>query len=140
MAYELKTKPTGAAVDDFVAGVENPQRRADAEVLVKLFAEVSGEPACLWGPSIIGFGAYRYRYESGHEGEMCRIGFSPRRGNLALYINKQFDGAETMVERLGKLKKSTGCLYVTKLSDIDLEALKNLAARSLAHMAQVYPE
>ena len=140
MAYELRTKPSGAAVDDFLARVENPQRRADAETLTALFTEVSGQPACLWGPSIIGFGAYRYRYESGHAGEMCRIGFSPRKGNLALYINKGFDGADAVVARLGKLKKSTGCLYVTKLADIDLDVLRELATRSLVHMAEAYPD
>lgn len=140
MAYEAKTKPTEVSVAKFIASVENPQRRADAETLCALFEDISGEPPVMWGASIIGFGRYRYRYDSGHDGEWARIGFSPRKANMTIYIMSGFKGREDLVARLGKVKTSVSCLYVNRLDKIDMEALRELAGQSLDYMREKYPD
>lgn len=140
MAYEAKTKPTQVSVADFIAAVENPQRRADAETLCALFEELSGEPPAMWGPSIIGFGRYHYRYDSGHEGEAARIGFSPRKAQTVIYIAPGFSEYDAMLARLGKVKTGASCLYINRLDWIDMDALRALAAASLAEMRERYPE
>ena len=139
MAYEAKTKATEVSVADFIAAVENPARRADAETLRRLFEEISGEPATMWGPSIVGFGRYQYRYDSGHEGEAARLGFSPRKANLVVYIHPGFEGSADLLARLGKHKSSVSCLYLNKLSDVDMDVLRELATRSLDGMRERYP-
>jgi hypothetical protein len=126
---ETKTKPTQVDVDAFIAAVEKPVRRADALVLRNLMERVTGEPATMWGPSIIGFGLYHYRYASGHEGDMCRVGFSPRSANLVLYVGG-FPGYEEMLGRFGKHKTSKACLYINKLADVDLTVLEEIVERS----------
>ena len=126
---EIKTKPTQLNVDEFIAAVEKPVRRADAAVICDLMARVTGERATLWGPTIIGFGTYRYRYASGHEGDMCRVGFSPRSANLVLYVGG-FPEYEELLGKLGKHKRSKACLYVNKLADIDLGVLEEIVRRS----------
>ena len=140
MAYEARTKPTEVSVADFIAAVENPQRRADAETLCALFEEISGEPPVMWGPSIIGFGRYHYRYASGHEGDAPRLGFSPRKAQTVLYVLSGFEGQDALIARLGKAKKSVACLYVNRLDQIDLGVLREMAAASLAQMRDLYPE
>lgn len=140
MAYEAKTKPTEISVADFIASVEDPRRRADSEILCALFEELSGEPPVMWGPSIVGFGRYQYRYDSGHEGEWARIGFSPRKGNLSVYIMSGFKGREALVARLGKVKTSVSCLYINRLDKVDMEALGELAVQSLDYMRETYPD
>ncbi|WP_332676652.1 DUF1801 domain-containing protein [Brevundimonas sp.] len=140
MAYEARTKPTDISVADFVAAVENPQRRADAETLCALFEEISGEPATMWGPSIIGFGKYHYRYASGHEGDAPRLGFSPRKAQTVLYVMSGAEGQADMIARLGKVKSSVACLYVNRLDQIDLGVLREMAEASLAHMRRLYPD
>lgn len=140
MAYEAKTKPTDVSVADFVAAVENPRRRADAETLCALFEELSGEPPVMWGPSIIGFGRYHYRYASGHEGDAPRLGFSPRKAQMVIYAMSGFEGQAALIARLGKVKTSVACLYVNRLDQIDLGVLRELAAASLADMRRQYPE
>lgn len=140
MAYEAKTKPTDVSVADFIAAVENPQRRADAETLCTLFEEISGEPATMWGPSIIGFGKYHYRYDSGHEGDAPRLGFSPRKAQTVLYVMSGAAGQADMIARLGKVKSSVSCIYVNRLDQIDMGVLREMAATSLAHMRERYPE
>jgi hypothetical protein len=139
MAYEAKTKATDVSVADFIAAVENPQRRADAGTLCALFEEVSGEPATMWGPSIIGFGRYHYRYASGHEGDAPRLGFSPRKAKLTIYIMPGLGGYADLLARLGKHKTSVSCLYLNRLSDIDVDVLREMATRSLAWMRERYP-
>lgn len=129
MAAEPKTRPTDASVPDFIAAVENPRRRADAEIVNALMTEVSGEPAVLWGPSIIGYGSYR-----GPTGDWPIIGFSPRKANLVLYFSRDFDGAADLLARLGKHKLSVGCLYVNRLDDLDPAVLRELVERSVARM------
>lgn len=126
---ETKTKPTQVNVDDFIAAVEKPVRRADAEVVRDMMERVTGEPATMWGPTIIGFGTYHYRYASGHEGDMCRVGFSPRSANLVLYVGG-FPEFEALLGKLGKYKRSKACLYLNKLADVDLGVLEEIARRT----------
>lgn len=134
MPAEPKTRPTDASVPDFIAAVENPRRRADAEAINALMTEVSGEPAVMWGPSIVGYGRYR-----GPIGDWPIIGFSPRKANLVLYVWRDFDGADALLARLGKHKASVGCLYVNRLDDLDAAVLRELAERSVASMRDRYP-
>ncbi len=135
---ENKTQPTDASVAGFLEAVEHPVRRADGKTLCAMM-ELSGYEPVLWGPSIIGFGSYHYRYDSGREGEFLRIGFSPRKANLALYL---FGGAEKddILSRLGKHKRGSGCVYVNKLADVDMGVQEELIRASLAHMDANYPE
>jgi hypothetical protein len=136
---ENKTKQTVASVDDYIASVADPNQRADAEQIRALMERLSGEPAKMWGPSIIGFGSYHYKYDSGREGDMCRIGFSPRKGQTVLYLIDGFDGQPELMAKLGKHKTGKSCLYVKRLSDVDGEVLEELCTRSLACMAEKYP-
>ncbi|HEX7241669.1 MAG TPA: DUF1801 domain-containing protein [Longimicrobiaceae bacterium] len=126
---ETKTRPTQASVDDFIAAVEKPVRRADARVVRDMMERVTGEPATMWGPTIIGFGTCHYRYASGHEGDMCRVGFSPRSANLVLYVGG-FPEFEELLGRLGKHRRSKACLYVNKLADVDTGVLEEIARRT----------
>lgn len=140
MAYEARTRPTDISVADFIAAVENPRRRADAETLCALFEEISGEPPVMWGPSTIGFGRYHYRYASGHEGDAPRLGFSPRKAQTVLYVMSGFDGQDEMIARLGKVKSGVACLYVNRLDQIDLDVLRETAVASLKQMRELYPD
>jgi hypothetical protein len=128
---EIKTKPTGVAVDAFLDAVPDPHRREDGKALREMFERISGEPAAMWGPSIVGFGSYSYRYESGHGGEMCRIGYSPRAKELVLYIGATAPGVADLLARLGKHKTGKSCLYVKRLKDIDLDVLERMIAAAL---------
>lgn len=131
-----KTRQTQMKVAAFVAAVANPVRRADAERIVAMMAATTGETPTMWGPSIIGFGAHHYRYESGREGDICRIGFSPRSSHLVFYILNTFPGQDALLARLGKHKTSgdgQGCLYVNKLADIDMDVLKQMIAAAWAN-------
>lgn len=122
---EIKTKPTGASVDAFLEAVEKPTRRSDGRAIRVMMERITGEPATMWGPSIIGFGSYHYRYASGHEGNMCRIGFSPRKANLVLYVGG-FPRYVALLAKLGKHKSSKACLYLNKLADVDLAVLEKI--------------
>jgi hypothetical protein len=135
---QIKTKAEPRSVADYIAGLPNPVRRADAETLVPFMARVTGEPATMWGPSIIGFGAYDYRYESGHGGTMCRVSFSPRSGSLVFYL-AAYRRHEELLARLGKHKTGKGCLYVNKLADIDMAVLEELVSDAWAAMAERHP-
>ena len=137
---ELKTKPTEVSVDAFLDAVPDPQRREDARRLCAMLERVSGHPAKMWGPSIVGFGAYHYKYDSGHEGDMCRIGFSPRAKELVLYIIPGFLADPGLMGRLGKHRTGKSCLYIKRLADVDEVALEQLAAASLDYMREKYPE
>jgi hypothetical protein len=125
-------RPRKTSVPKFLAAVENPVRRGDAAALVKMMQAATGETPRMWGPSIIGFGTCHYVYDSGREGDMPIIGFSPRKSSLVLYITTGFAGAETLLARLGKHKTSKACLYVTKLADIDQGVLNELIVKSVA--------
>ncbi|VVS96817.1 conserved hypothetical protein [Sphingomonas sp. EC-HK361] len=135
-----KTQPTAATVDGFLDSVEPPERRADARAIAAMLARVSGEPATMWGPAIVGFGRYRYRYDSGREGEMCRVGFSPRKAAFTFYLTTGFAMRQDLLDRLGKHSSGKGCLYVKALADIDQGVLEELVRASLADMAARHPD
>jgi hypothetical protein len=136
---ELKTKQTAADVASFLGAIEHPGKRADALAVAALMEAVSGEPARMWGSSIVGFGRYDYRYESGHSGTAMRVGFSPRKQKLVLYIMGGFPRHAELMERLGKYKTGKSCLYLNKLADVDQDVLRELVAASWAYMAETYP-
>ena len=136
---ELKTKATDASVEAFLHGVESEKKREDAFAILALMAEVTGEPPKLWGSSIIGFGSYHYKYASGHEGDACLTGFSPRKQNLVLYILAGFDQYDALLAKLGKYKTGKSCLYINKLADIDQTVLRELVSQSVAHMRATNP-
>lgn len=130
---ENKTKATAADVDAFIARVPSAQKQQDARALAALMTRVSGEQPVMWGPSIIGFGSSHYVYDSGREGDICRIGFSPRANALTLYINKATPGYAELLARLGKHKMSKACLYINKLSDVDMNVLEEMVAEAWRH-------
>lgn len=136
---ETKTKPTPVAVADFIAAVPDPVRRADAEALVALFEAASGEPAAMWGSSIIGCGSYHYRYASGHEGDMARISFSPRKAETVLYLAEEFPDRAELFARLGKHRVGKSCVYIKRLADIDMAVVRALVDASLAATEAAYP-
>lgn len=143
---DAKTVPSGGDVDGFIDAVPDAGRREDARVLAALFSDVTGQPPVLWGPSIIGFGQYHYRYESGREGVMCRAGFSPRKANMVLYLLSGYANAETeadmgaMLARLGKHKLGQSCLYLGRLKAIDLDVLRAMIAYDWDWMNRKYPQ
>ena len=141
---ENKTRITEVAPEDFIVAVEPEAKRADAKVLDALFRRVTGESAKMWGPSIIGYGEYHYRYASGHEGDMCRAGFSPRKAKHSLYLMcgspKEEVQFAPLLARLGKHSRGKGCLYVNKLADIDLGVLEEMVALSWKRSFETYPE
>ena len=136
---EAKTQRNDADVDAFIEGVENQRRREDCRVVVDMLRRVSGLEPEMWGDNIIGFGSYDYVYASGHSGSWPRIGCSPRKQSMTLYIMPGFDRYEELLSRLGKHRTGSSCLYVNKLADVDLEVLEELAVASLAHMDAKYP-
>ncbi len=135
-----KTQPTPIAPADTIAAIADPIQRADAVAIDAMMARVSGEPATMWGPSIIGYGRYHYRYDSGREGDACRIGFSPRKGQTVLYLAEGYEAKEALLTRLGKHKIGKACLYIKRLSDVDVAVLEEMIAASLAHIDLKYPK
>ena len=129
---ENKTKPTKSSVTAFIDAIPDPVRRADAKALVKLMQGAAGEKPKMWGPSIIGFGSYHYRYESGREGDMPVIAFSPRKSATVLYGMIGFDQAAPLLAKLGNHTTGKGCLYIKKLADVDRHVLESMAVKSLA--------
>jgi len=128
----MAMRRTDASVEEFLARVPGDQRREDARRLCALMREITGEPPAMWGPSIIGFGAYHYRYASGHEGDSALASFSPRRQNLAVYLVSEFaDRHRAALARLGPHKTGKGCLYISRLAAVDLDALRELIDRSV---------
>ena len=130
-ASENKTKPTAVSVADFLAAVEPDARRQDAQEVCEIMGRLSGEPATMWGPSIVGFGRRRYRYESGREGETPAAGFAPRRPALVLYLGLG-PKREDFLARLGKHTTGKGCIYIKRLADVDAGVLEAMIATSLA--------
>ena len=129
---ENKTKPTKASVAEFIDAIPDQTKRADAKTLVKLMQSATGEKPKMWGPSIIGFGSHHYVYDTGREGDMPLIGFSPRKAANVLYSTTSFSGAEALLAKLGKHTTGKGCLYIKKLGDVDQEVLQSLIAKSVA--------
>ena len=136
---ENKTRRTESDVATFIEAVEPEVRRADARALDAMLRRVTGTAPTMWGASIIGYGRYHYRYESGREGETCRIGFSPRKAALILYFNGRTPAFETLLTTLGTHDSGKGCLYVKRLADIDMVVLERLAVESLAYMDAHHP-
>lgn len=134
MASEPKTKPTDASVADFLEAVEHPGRREDGKIIAALMAEASGETAVMWGPSIVGFGTYK-----GATGDWPRIGFSPRKANLVLYLMSDMNGYADLLARLGKHRTSVACLYLNRLADVDMAVLRQMIVGSVKAMREKYP-
>ena len=143
---ESKTKPTDVSVEEFIAAVEPASKREDARVLDAMFRKVTGEEPTMWGPTMIGYGSYHYKYESGREGDMLRAGFSPRKAKHSLYLMGGYCDEETakvrdaQLERLGKHSRGKSCLYVNKLADVDLEVLEEMIKADWETMNRKYPE
>ncbi len=135
---ENKTRPTAMSPREFVASIEHPNRRADAEALLDVFARVTGMTARMWGPSIIGYGEYHYKYESGREGDFLMTGFSPRKAGLVFYIMPGYAKMGDMLERLGKHRIGKSCLYVNKLTDLDLDVLEEIIVAGIEDVRARY--
>ena len=133
---ENKTRPTDQKVMEFLNSIEHKTRRADGLTLLKMMEEITGEDAVMWGSSIVGFGSYHYKYESGREGDMLLVGFSPRKQSMTLYIMPGFDEYDGMLAELGKHKIGKACLYVNKLADVDEAVLRRLVKHSYEHMKE----
>lgn len=129
MSRENKTKPTAMPVDDFLSTVSE-QRATESRQLIEIMQEITGEPAVMWGPSIIGFGRQHYKSEAGREGDMGLLGFSPRKASLTVYFYEGFNHHGARLEKLGKHRTSVGCLYINKLSDVKLDVLTQMLQRS----------
>jgi len=125
---ENKTKATRASVEGYIAAIEDEARRTDCRALLKLMSDATKEKPTMWGTSIVGFGSYHYRYDSGREGDMCIVGFSSRKGDISLYLTAGFEGRDALLARLGKHKVAKACLYVRRMSDVDPKVLKQLVA------------
>ena len=134
-----KTQATALSVSAYIDTIADETKRADAKALVKLMQTATGEKAKLWGPSIVGFGSYHYKYDSGREGDMPLIGFSPRKAAIVLYLMLGTGNYEPQLAKLGKHTTGKGCLYIKKLADVDQKALADLIARCVAGMRAKYP-
>lgn len=134
-----KTQPTDESVTAFLNAVEDEQKRADSFEILEMMRELSGEEPKMWGASIIGFGTYHYTYDSGREGDFLRIGFSPRKKNISLYLISGANKNPDLLEKLGKHKTGKSCLYINKLADVDQSVLRNLIDNSLSEMTRIYP-
>ena len=135
----MKTQLNDASVEDFLASVGNARRRQDSADVLELMQDVTGETPRMWGDSIVGFGSYHYRYKSGREGDWPRIGFSPRKQYLAIYIMPGFGDYQDLLTRLGKHRTSVSCLYINKLADVDRDVLREIIAAAYQEMARRYP-
>ena len=134
-----KTKPTKLSVAAYLDALTDQTKRADAKALVRLMQKATGEKPKMWGPSIVGFGSYHYTYESGREGDMPLVGFSPRKAATVLYHATGFSGSEALLAKLGKHTTGKGCLYIRKLADVDQEVLEALIVKSVAAMRARHP-
>jgi hypothetical protein len=133
-----QTVPTKASVTEFIASIPDATKRNDSFMLVHMMREISGFEPVMWGPAIIGFGSYHYKYASGHEGDAPVLGFSPRKNALTLYLILRENEKETLLTHLGKHTTGKVCLYIKRLSDVDLDVLKKLIAATLAYMDGKY--
>lgn len=133
-----KTTKTENSVPDFINTVEDSIKRSDSFKLLEIFHTATGFEPKMWGPSIIGFGSYHYKYKSGHEGDAPLTGFSPRKDNFALYLSL-FEGREALLEKLGKHKTAKACIYIKKVDDIDIYVLKEIILASVKNIKTLYP-
>ncbi len=128
---DMKTKPTDVKVEDFLNSVERPTRKQDGFELLRIMKEITNEKAVMWGPSIVGFGSYHYKYATGREGDMPLVGFSPRKQRLSVYIMPAFEEYKDLLGKLGKHKTGKACLYINKLADVDISILKEIITKSV---------
>lgn len=138
--YEPKTKETNNSVIEFIEDIENLKKREDTYKLLDLFTEVTGYEAKIWGPSIIGFGAYHYKYKTGHEGDSPLVAFSPRKAKVSLYFAPDDPYRESLLKNLGKHTTGKSCVYINKLADVDVNVLKSLIENTVKFMKQSYPD
>ncbi len=131
---ENKTRPAGAGVDAYLAAITDATRREDCQRLIDLMSRVSGEPAMMWGPGIVGFGSYHYRYDSGREGDMAAISFASRKGDISVYLTEAGADQEALLAKLGRHKMAKACLYIRQLADVDMAVLEQLLRGSLAEV------
>jgi hypothetical protein len=137
--YELKTKETDSSVIEFIEQVDNPKKREDAYRLLDIFTETSGYEAKMWGPSIIGFGSYHYKYATGHEGDAPLVGFSPRKAKISLYFAPGDKKREELLKVFGKHTTGKACVYINKVADIKEEVLKEMIKESITFLTEMYP-
>jgi hypothetical protein len=137
---ENKTQPTAVPVSEFLDRVADPGRREDARALCALIEQATGEPPAMWGPSIVGFGRYHYRYDSGREGDAPAAGFAPRGRELVVYLVAHSERSEALLARLGRHKAGKGCVYIRRLADVDEAVLRELVADSHAAVKARYPD
>lgn len=133
-----KTTVTAVTPSDFIRSLEHPQRQADAKTLLTFFRRVTGWKPKMWGSSIVGFGSYHYRYESGREGDMLVTGFSPRKASLVLYIMPGYQDLGEKLQRLGKHRIGKSCLYIKRLDDVDMTVLEEIVQQGVAHIRANY--
>ena len=133
-----KTKPTNASVDTFIRKIVDQNKQSDCRKLLELMQKITRNTPKMWGNSIIGFGEYHYRYKSGREGDWFLIGFSPRKQYLSIYLMCDLKNMDLDFEKLGKHRRSVGCLYIKKLSDVDLTALETIATKAIAYTKSKY--
>jgi len=138
--YELKTKENDRSVIEFIESVDHPQKREDAYRLLDIFTETTGYEAKMWGPSIIGFGSYHYKYASGHEGDAPLVGFSPRKAKISLYFAPDDPEREKLLQGFGKHTTGKGCVYINKLADVNVDVLKDLIRQSVEFLRRTYPQ
>lgn len=131
---ELKTKPTKINVEKFLNNIKDEKKRKDTFKILMMMKQITKEEPKMWGPSIVGFGSYHYKYESGREGDMCITGFSPRKQALTIYIMPGFERYKILMDKLGKYKTGKSCLYINKIEDVDLKVLKELISESVKYM------
>ena len=136
---ELKTKPTKISVESQIAAIANEEQRKDARTLLALLRRVTGQKPRMWGPSIVGFGSYHYKYASGHEGDSALAGFAVRGKELVVYIAPGFEGRDALLARLGKHRTGKVCVYIRRLANVDLKVLETLVAQSVADTKRRYP-
>ena len=137
---ELKTKQTDASVEAYLNAIEDAGRRDDCRAIAAVMRRVTRHEPKMWGTSIVGFGSYHYRYASGHEGDACLAGFSSRKAEISLYLMPGLQAKETLLAALGKHKAGKGCVYVKRLSDIDVGVLERLIRESVAELRRRYPQ
>ncbi len=133
-----KTQPTSKDVKAYLDSVPHEGRREDADLLLNMMTRITGEPAVLWGPSIIGFGRYHYVYDSGREGDHFLTGFAPRKANMVVYIMPGFGPYDSLLSKLGSYKTGRSCLYLGRLSNVDVHVLEDIVAQSVALMKEMY--
>jgi len=135
-----KTQITKASVEGFLNKVPDDKKKADSYTVLEMMKRLSGKDPQMWGPSLVGFGSYHYKYESGREGDFFRVGFSPRKQALTVYIMPGFERFTELMDKLGKYKTGKSCLYIKKLEDVEMPVLEELVVKSLEYMAEKYPE